>query len=61
VPLDDAQALAEAAAEMLGAPERARACGMRARAYAEAHFSLVSVADQIEALYGSLVRGRPGA
>jgi glycosyltransferase involved in cell wall biosynthesis len=61
VPLDDAQALAEAAAEMLGAPERARACGMRARAYAEAHFSLVSVADQIEALYGSLVRARPGA
>ncbi|MCS5617774.1 MAG: glycosyltransferase, partial [Pirellulales bacterium] len=61
VPLDDAAALAEAAAELLGAPERALACGMRAREYAEAHFSLASVADQVEALYGSLVRGRPGA
>ena len=57
VPLDDAPALADAATEMLGAPERLEACGVRARAYAEAHFSMSSVADRVEGLYASLAGG----
>ena len=61
VPLDDAPALAEAASDMLGAPDRRAACGERARAYAEAHFSLASVADQVETLYASLTRSHSEA
>jgi len=57
VPLDDALALADAAAEMLEAPDRLEACGERARAYAEAHFSVTSVADKVEGLYASLTGG----
>jgi glycosyltransferase involved in cell wall biosynthesis len=57
VPLDDAQALGEAAAEILGSPERALKCGVRARQYAEANYSLTSVADKVEALYRLLISG----
>ncbi|HIG01123.1 MAG TPA: glycosyltransferase family 1 protein [Myxococcales bacterium] len=55
VPLDDAQALGEAAAEILGSPERALKCGVRAREYAEANYSLTAVADKVEALYRLLI------
>ncbi|MDE0887228.1 MAG: glycosyltransferase family 4 protein [Myxococcota bacterium] len=56
VPVGDAEALAKALTEVLGDSGDRRARGERASAYAEAHFSLVSVADEVEAFYSDVCR-----
>jgi glycosyltransferase involved in cell wall biosynthesis len=54
----DARGLAAAARELLADPERRRAAGEAARAYALAHFAIGPIADRFEAVIGSAIRRR---
>lgn len=60
VPARDADALYQALQDLLGAPERRRLLGTRARQEAAARFSLASMLDRMESIFQSAVAGRTG-
>lgn len=60
VPEPEAGALADAVAELLASPERARAMGERGRARAEAEFSAGAWLGRLQGLYEKVVSGRSG-
>ena len=53
LPLRDARAIADAVLELARSPERARTMGARARAFAEAHFSI----DRLDRALAALLEG----
>lgn len=54
---DEPDAVADAAARLLAAPETRRALGLRARAFVAEHFSPDAFARRVEATYMEVVRG----
>jgi len=55
----DTNAFAAALMRLFDDPQRRRQCGQRARAYAEATFSLSVVASRTEEFYATVLRPRP--
>ena len=61
VPARDPEALATAAAKLLGDPEAARAMGERARGRRRREFDLDAMVGRLESLYGSILARKQGS
>ena len=60
IPLDDAEALAEAVVELLADATRARAMGAAGREHVKAHYSVEAMVRGYEGVYWDLLTGRGG-